>query len=80
MVHFFRRGDHKLTAETRLNPNGPGYELVIREDDVERVESFDALPKLLAREHELLLAWRALGWSDVGQPARPRSDTWKGPR
>lgn len=80
MVHFFRRGDQKLSAETRLNPNGPGYELVISEDAVEHIESFETLPQLLAREHELLLAWRAQGWRDMGQPARPRSDTWRGPR
>ena len=53
---------------------------MIREDEAERIESFDTLPNLLAREHELLQAWRAIGWSDVGQPAKPRGDTWRGPR
>lgn len=80
MVYFFRRGDQKLTSETRLNPDGPGYQLVIREDDVVHVESFEALPKLLAREHELLLAWRAQGWYDAGQPAKTPVDKWTGPR
>lgn len=81
MVYFFRRGHQKLTSETRLNPDGPGYQLVIQENDVVHVESFDALPSLLAREHELLLAWRAQGWRDVGQPSKTSvDDTWPGPR
>jgi len=66
MVYFFRRGDETLTSETRLNPNGPGYQLVIIENAVMHIESYDELPKLLAREHQLLLAWRAQGWRDVG--------------
>jgi len=80
MIYFFRRADAKLTSETRLNPDGPGYQLVITENDKTRIESFAELPKLLAREHELLQAWRAQGWADVGQPTRTPIDTWSGPR
>jgi hypothetical protein len=80
MIYFFRRADVTLSSETRLNPDGAGYQLVITEDSKTRIESFTALPTLLAREHELLLAWRALGWRDVGLPAKTPVDTWSGPR
>lgn len=72
MLYFFRRGDAAMSCETRLNPDGAGYQLVITENSVPRVEQFDTLPKLLGREHELLLAWRAQGWRDVGQPVLAR--------
>jgi hypothetical protein len=72
---FFRRGDVTLTCETRLNPDGPGYQMVITEQAQERIENFTELPKLLAREHDLLMAWRAQGWRDVGQPTRTPVDT-----
>jgi len=80
MIYFFHRGDTKLASETRLNPDGPGYQLVITENSKARIESFEELAKLLAREHELLLAWRAQGWREIGQPARTPVDTWPGPR
>jgi hypothetical protein len=71
VLYFFRRGDAALTCETRLNPQGPGYQLVITESAHERIENFAELRKLLAREHELLRAWRAQGWRESGQPTRP---------
>jgi hypothetical protein len=80
VLYFFRRGNVALTCETRLNPDGPGYQLVITESGRERIEHFTELPKLLAREHELLLAWRAQGWRNVGQPTGTPFDTWTGPR
>jgi hypothetical protein len=70
VIFFFRKGDHRLACETRLNPLGAGYELIITEDGVSRVESFDELAGLLSREHELLQAWRAMGWRDT-TPAAP---------
>jgi hypothetical protein len=76
MVFFFRRGSDSLTCETRLNADGPGFELVITENGRERIEQFNELPKLLSREHELLHAWRAVGWRDVGAPAPTRPDRW----
>jgi hypothetical protein len=80
VVYFFRRGGEAITCETRLDPDGPGFQLVITEHNTSRIEQFDALPELLAREHELLRAWRAQGWRDVGQPTRTPADTWSGPR
>lgn len=75
MLYFFHRGSDALSCETRLNPDGPGFQLVITENGRARIEQFDELAKLLAREHELLLAWRAQGWRDVGVPTRTRPDT-----
>jgi hypothetical protein len=65
VIYFFRKSDHRLACETRLNALGPGYELIVTEDGVNRIEPFDELAGLLAREHELLQAWRAMGWRDT---------------
>ena len=80
LLYFFRRGEAALSCETRLNPDGPGFQLVIVEDGIAHIEDFAELPRLLAREHELLLAWRAQGWRDVGRPTPTPPDTWSGPR
>jgi hypothetical protein len=40
-------------CETRLNADGPAYELALTENG------------MLAREHQRLGAWRALGWRDT---------------
>lgn len=73
MIYFLRRGASRLASETRLNPLGPGYELVVTLDGVARVELFEDLAGLLSREHELLQAWRAIGWrtTDTPPPADP---------
>jgi len=76
MIYFFRRADSKMTSETRLNPDGPGYQLVTTEDGKVHIETFDTLPKLLAREHELLQAWLAQGWRDVAPPTKTPVDPW----
>jgi hypothetical protein len=53
---------------------------VITENARERVEDFDHLPDLLAREHDLLKTWRAQGWRDASAPTPTPPDTWTGPR
>ena len=53
-----------MTCETRLSADGAGYELVIAEDGVERVDHYTTMERLLAREHELVQAWRAQGWAE----------------
>jgi hypothetical protein len=70
MIYFLRRGAGRLASETRLNPLGPGYELVVTMDGVTRVEPFEDLAGLLSREHELLQAWRATGWRETETPPR----------
>ena len=68
MIYFLRRGESRLSSETRLNPAGPGYELVVTTDGVMHIEPFQDLATLLSREHELLQAWRAIGWRETGAP------------
>jgi len=80
VLYFLRRGADAMSCETRLNPNGPGFQLVIMENTRERVEDFDHLPDLLAREHDLLKTWRAQGWRDASAPTPTPPDTWTGPR
>lgn len=79
MIYFFRRGDHSRSCETRLREDGPGYELVVTTDGESHVESFAELPALLAREHELLQAWRAQGWREAGPPPPRSPSDWPGP-
>jgi hypothetical protein len=45
--------------------DGPGYELIVVDGTRRRTERFGSVAALLSREHELLSAWRALGWQDV---------------
>jgi hypothetical protein len=79
MLYFLRRGADAIACETRLNPDGPGFQLVVTENATDRIEHFTDLRDLLAREHELLQAWRAHGWRDVGQPSPTPPDAWSGP-
>ena len=79
MLYFLRRGTDAMSCETRLNPDGPGFQLVITENTRERIEDFEELSELLTREHELLKGWRALGWREVGAPKSTAPDTWTGP-
>jgi hypothetical protein len=72
VLYFFRRGGKAIAFETRLNPEGPGFQLVITENGEAQVEDFADLPALLGREHELLRTWRESGWRDVGGLTRAR--------
>jgi hypothetical protein len=79
MIHFFKRAGETMACETRLSPEGEGYELVVTTGDKTQVEPFTELADMLAHEHELLLAWRAQGWRDetatVYRPAAPNLAT-----
>lgn len=65
MVWFYSRGADTRTCETRLALDGQGYELIVTDADGPHVERFNELSNLLAREHELLAAWRAQGWRET---------------
>jgi hypothetical protein len=84
VIYFFRRGDDRLACETRLNPLGVGYELVVTTDDETRVEPFEELSALLSREHDLLQTWRAMGWRETSAAAASSagasSEPWLGRR
>lgn len=74
VVYFFRRAADALALETRLNPAGAGFQIVVTRNGETQIEAFETLSAMLSREHELLQAWRAQGWSEVGTP--PRTDQW----
>lgn len=65
MVSSYTRGVERRSCETRLAADGQAFELVIREPEKVHVERFVDLAKLLAREHQLLTAWRAQGWKNT---------------
>ncbi len=64
VIYFFRRAGDTRSYETRLQLDGPGYELVVR-DGGESIEAFDDIKALVARQEELRRAWNAHGWKDV---------------
>jgi hypothetical protein len=63
MIWFFCRGPEIRSCEVRLVNDGPGYELVIVDGSRQRTERFGSMAALLSREHELLSAWKAMGWT-----------------
>jgi hypothetical protein len=70
MLYVFTRGQQRKTCETRLSGDSDGFELVVVEDGIEHVDRFPTIDRLLSREHELLQAWRAQGWSEPRQGKR----------
>ena len=64
MLYVFLRGQERKTCETRLSADGEAFELVVAEDGVEHIDRFRTMERLLSREHELLQAWRAQGWTE----------------
>ncbi len=70
MLSVFTRGPERKTCETQLSADGEAFELVVAEAGVEHVDRFSSIERLLAREHELLQAWRAQGWNPPAQVRR----------
>lgn len=64
MLYFYVRGPQHRVCEVRLNPDGPGYELVVKETDDTRIERFDSLRTLREREESITSEWRADGWRE----------------
>ena len=62
MIYFFRRERETRSCETRLELDGHGYELVVTDGPATRVERFEDVDTLVAREYELRQAWSAHGW------------------
>jgi len=62
MIHLYRRAGDTRTCQTRLEPDGPGFELVVIDGRELRVERFDDATALAAREHELRHSWLLNGW------------------
>ena len=69
MLYFLVRGSERKTYELRLNPEEEGFELIVQDEHGQQfVEQFSTLERALAREHELLCAWRAMGWAELLTP------------
>jgi hypothetical protein len=73
MLHFLVRGCERKSYELRLCPDGEGFELIVDDENGRRVERFTSLDGTLAREQELLGAWRASGWQDPPTALRKKN-------
>ena len=58
-VYSVRRDGSALTCETRLSTDSPRYQLVITKEGHTSFEDFMTLTQILARENQLLAAWRS---------------------
>jgi hypothetical protein len=65
MIYFFRRAGDMRSCETRLESEGPGFELVVTDGTGAYTEHFDDLVALVARQQELLRAWQMHGWRTI---------------
>ena len=68
MIYFFCRAGDTRTCETRSEPDGRGYELLVTEGRRSYVERFQDSQALANRQCELRYTWLANGWRD-GEPA-----------
>ena len=66
MIYFYRRGVDTRSCETRLEPEGIGFELVVVDAGDPRIERFDDVRTLADRECELRHAWLLNGWRTIG--------------
>jgi hypothetical protein len=62
MIYFYRRAGDTRICETRLEEDGPGFELRVVDGRDAHVEHFDDVRALVNREHELRHEWRLNGW------------------
>lgn len=66
MIYFYRRGADTRSCETRLESDGPGFELIVSDAKNSRVEHYDDVRALANRESELRHAWLLNGWRTIG--------------
>jgi hypothetical protein len=66
MIYFYRRGGDTRACETRLEPDGPGFELIVVDPREPLVERFDDVRALTNRESELRQSWLLNGWRTIG--------------
>ena len=66
MIYFYRRAADTRTCETRLEPDGPGFELIVIDGRETRVERFTDVRELATRECELRHEWLLNGWRTIG--------------
>jgi len=66
MIYFYRRAADTRTCETRLEPDGPGFELIVHDGRETHVERFTDIRELTTREYELRHEWLLSGWRTIG--------------
>ena len=66
MIYFYRRAADTRICETRLEPDGPAFELIVIDGRESRVERFADVRALATRECELRHAWLLSGWRTIG--------------
>lgn len=70
MTWLFTKGGQRMSCEVREAMLW--YELVVTSPDgVARVERYTERAGMLRRQHELLCAWKAQGWSEVVPELEP---------
>ena len=70
MTWEFTKGRQRMSCEVREAMLW--YELVVTSPDgVARVERYTERAGMLRRQHELLCAWKAQGWSEVVSELEP---------
>ena len=62
MIYFYQRAGDRRTCETRLEPHGPRFELIVVDGRNSRVEHFDDATALASRQYELRRSWMLNGW------------------
>jgi hypothetical protein len=67
MIYFYQRARDMRSCETRLEHDGPGFELIIIDGRESWVERFDDVRALHTREYELRHAWQLNGWRTMGE-------------
>jgi len=65
MIYFFRLAGDTRTCETRLESDGPRFELIITEGRESHVERFDDAMALYDRQAELRRTWSMHGWRTI---------------
>jgi hypothetical protein len=65
MIYFYRRAGGTRICETRLDPEGPGFELRVIDGRDSHVECFDDARALADRECELRHEWCLNGWRTI---------------
>jgi hypothetical protein len=72
MTWLFAKGRQRMSCEARETMLW--YELIVTgPDGVARVERYTERAGMLRRQHELLCAWKAQGWSELeDEPAAAR--------
>ncbi len=65
MVYFYRRAGDTRICESRLEPQGFGFELIVTEGRDSQIERFTDPRDLMVRQEELRRTWSMHGWRTI---------------